>query len=353
MLTLSMAAAYVPDDVVCENRNGRQLIVKTFSLLPGDDPETLREEPFEQEGFFYTFADMTKEEHPFETRKLQTQTITVNTGSKDLTVVLSALAADIPYDDGAYKGTLNLDHTTIQTVAAGYTTKSYTTTETKQIRGLDRNDPGYVPQTTVKNGQTLTLAGVEWSVEGTSPADGVLVPSSFMATATYTGKASSKVATGYVTTAQYTGEVVSGGIENVTYTVTYLGEAIPAPPIQWLPILLIAGGAALVSGIALLLFLLLRRNAKIYVVPVDGPEYILAGKQRVSRRKPVIDLRDVQPYPQREAMIAIRHRTARRLFGRLLTVRLPGFSRTHLIEQNEVGDYWFTVVTTQESEVAE
>lgn len=353
VLTLTTAAAYVPDDIVSENLNGRQLIVKTYTLSPNDDPAPLIEEPFEQDGYVYAYSDMVKEERPFEERRTETQTVTVNTDSKDLSAVLAALDPVLPYDEGGCTGTLTLDHTTIKTEAAGYTTKSYTTTETKQIGGLDRNDPSYIPATTVKNGQTLSLSNVSWSVEATSLADDALVPTSYMATATYTGRGSSTVATGYVTTAQYTGEVVSSGISSINYTVTYLGEPAPLPPVNWGFTLIVVGCVLLAAVAALVLFLLLRRNTKVYVMPAGRPEYALVSKQRLSSRKTVIDLRDVRPYPEHEAVIEIQKKTARKLFGRLVTIRLSGLTRTHLIEQNESGNYWFTVSTQEEQEVQE
>ena len=353
VMTLTTGAVCVPDDVVSENLDGRQLIIKTYTLSPDDDPSALVGEPFEQDGFIYSYSEMVKEAHPFEVSRTETQTVTVNTDSKDLAAVLAALSATIPYDDGQYAGTLSLDHTTIKTEAAGYTTKSYTVSETKQIGGLDRNDPSYVPATTVKAGQTLSLSNISWAVEGTSLADGALIPTSYMATATYTGRGSSKVATGYVTTAQYTGEVVSSGISSVGYTVTYLGEPVPTPPFNWPLFFIIAGSVLLAAVLVLVLFLLLRRNAKVYVMPDGRAEYVLVSKQRLSTRRTNIDLRDVRPYPEHEAVVEIRRKTARKLFGRLVTIRLNGLTRTHLIEQVENGNYWFTVSTEEEQEVTE
>ena len=34
MLTVTASAAYIPEDVISENRDGRQLIVKTYMLPP-------------------------------------------------------------------------------------------------------------------------------------------------------------------------------------------------------------------------------------------------------------------------------------------------------------------------------
>lgn len=345
-------SGFVPDTIVTENLNGRQMVVKTYNLAPDDDAAALKEEPFELEGYRYTFAEIVQEEHRFNERKLQTQTVTVETSAQDMTTVLAALEASVPYDDGTFQGTLMLDHTSIQTEAAGYTTKSYTITETKQIGGLDRNDPSYVPATTVKNGKTLSLSDVSWSEESAGvTADGAVITSSYMATATYKGTGYQKLATGYITTAHYTGEVVSSGISGITYTLTYLGEPLPMPLSQWLPYAMIGVGVFLVAAAVLLFFLLRQHNVNIYTMPSQGGEYVLADKQRLRIRKPVIDLRDLDPLPTDEAVIEIKHRAAHKLFGRLLTIRLDGFVRTHLIEQLDDGDYWFRVSTIPDEEL--
>ena len=38
MLSVTASAAYVPEDMVSENRDGRQLIIKTYTLPPDADP---------------------------------------------------------------------------------------------------------------------------------------------------------------------------------------------------------------------------------------------------------------------------------------------------------------------------
>ena len=138
-------------------------------------------------------------------------------------MVLKALSPSIEYDDGEFRGTLYLDHSTISTVASGYTTKSYTVSATKEIDNLDTNDMAYVPDTTTKNGVTVQLQSVDWQVQGTSLVDDILVPAQYKAVATYAGRASYRAATGYVTTAKYIGDIVAEGIESVTYTVIYTG----------------------------------------------------------------------------------------------------------------------------------
>lgn len=72
-------------------------------------------------------------------------------------------------------------------------------------------------KTVEKNGRTLSLSNVTWSVESTALVGDELVPATYSAVATYSGSASSTVATGYITTAEYKGTVVSSGISSILY----------------------------------------------------------------------------------------------------------------------------------------
>lgn len=266
-------AMEVPTNTVVQNLNGSQQAIKTYTIAPDQDPATLIEEPFELEGFLYTFADIVKKENPIEEVKVHTEVITIETSKKDLFEILANLEPTIAYDDGSFKGTLALDHTSIVTEAAGYATKSYTVTETKTIGQLDRNDMSYVPATTIKDGRTLSLANVDWQVTGTDLVGEALMPSSYQAIATYTAKASYQAATGYITTAEYVGEVTHEGIESVTYTLTYLGTVPPSDTDEaggavahvgaflsdhWLPLL---AGTGLIAAVACGVLLLRRRSA--------------------------------------------------------------------------------------------
>ena len=233
-LTMSASALEVPTSTVVQNLNGSQQVVKTYTVSPEVDARTLIEEPFQLEGFLYTYADIVKEENLVSERQIHTETVTVETAKKNLDVILKELAPTMEYGDGTWAGTLALDHTSINTQAAGYTTGSSTVTATKTIGPLDRNDMSYVPATTVKNGVTLNLSSVEWQVIGAEVVGDMTAPCSYQAVATYTGKSYYSAATGYVTTANYVGEVTHEGVESVTYRVTYLGEehqpeSSPAP----------------------------------------------------------------------------------------------------------------------------
>lgn len=222
-LATGAAALEVPTDTVVQNLNGSQQLIKTYILSPDTDPQGLIEEPFEQEGYLYTFAEIVKEENRLSDALYHKETVTVETGSNDLSKILEQLEPSVEYNEGGYKGTLALDHTSIHTEASGYETRSSTVTATKTIGPVDRNDMSYVPATTVKNGVTLNLSGVDWQVTGTDLVGDALAPASYQAVATYSGRSYYKAATGYVTTADYVGEVSRDGVESVTYKVMYLG----------------------------------------------------------------------------------------------------------------------------------
>ncbi len=222
-LSVNALALEVPTSTVVQNLNGSQQLIKTYVLSPDADPQELIEEPFEQEGYLYTFADIVKEDNHVADATYHRETVTVETGTNELSRILEQLEPSVDYDDGVYKGTLTLDHTSIRTEASGYETRSSTVTATKTIGPVDRNDMSYVPATTVKNGVTLSLSGVDWQIVGTDLVGDTLAPASYQAVATYSGKSYYKAATGYVTTADYVGEISRDGVESITYKVMYLG----------------------------------------------------------------------------------------------------------------------------------
>ena len=260
LLTLSMSASAfaleVPTDTAVQNLNGSQQVIKTFTIPADQDPQSLIEQPFELEGF----TDIVKTENAVEESRHHTEIITVETDKNDLALILQQLKSTVEYDDGVFRGTLALDHTTINTEASGYVPKSYTVSEVKTIGQLDRNDMSYVPSATVKNGRTLSLVDVEWQVTGTDLVGETLVPSSYQAVATYSARVPYQAATGYITTAEYTGEVTHEGVESITYVLTYLGTKVGVAHVlsnvggffaaNWLVLIVGAAmGAAVIFGI--------------------------------------------------------------------------------------------------------
>ena len=64
-LSTSALAAEVPENLIVENLNGQQRMVKTYVVSPDTDPDTLQEQPFDYDGYHYTWAYTTKEELPY------------------------------------------------------------------------------------------------------------------------------------------------------------------------------------------------------------------------------------------------------------------------------------------------
>lgn len=355
-MTATAMAAEVPVNLVVENLNGQQRIVKTYELPPGTDPETLKEPSFDYDGFTYTWAYTTKEEHTFLETKEVAEKVTVETAKKDLNVVLEQLAPSIPYDDGEFTGELTLDHTTITTEAAGYATKNGTVTATKTIGPLDRNDMSYVPATTVKDGRTLNLVNVEWQVIGTDLVGDALAPASYQAIATYSASTSSQVATGYVTTAEYKGPVTASGVNSITYTVVYTGaEIIPTSPQpdeagkSATPIF--SQHTAAVGGTLFLVLLIValagaggylflhRKNVYIYI-PGDRPrDYKLVAKFRVEPQRPEVDITGLDPYPESVIAVEIKRPLAKKLVGQTFTVHHRRADYAYTVLQDRPGDW--------------
>ena len=348
-LTTSAFAAEVPENLVVENLNGQQRMVKTYILAPDADPDSLKEPSFDYDGFHYTWAYTTKEEQPYLETKTVTETVTVETAKKDLTQILAELAPSIPYDKDGYTGELALDHTTLVTEAAGYTTKYSTVTDTKVIANLDRNDMSYVPATTTKDGKTLSLVDVEWQVTGTDLVGEALVPSRYQAVATYSASSSYSVATGYVTTAEYSGEVTAEGIESVTYTVVYTGtEIVPVEEDQTgagfsLPLgvaLPILGGILLVLLLGVLAFLLLkhRKNVYLYIPDIRPNDYKLVAKFRVAPETPEIDITGADTGSSEIVAVEVKRALAKKLVGQTFTVRHAFGTHQYIITQDRRDD---------------
>lgn len=349
-LTTSAFAAEVPENLVVENLNGQQRMVKTYVLAPDADPDTLKEPSFDYDGFHYTWAYTTKEEQPYMDTKTVTETVTVETAKNDLSQILAQLAPSIAYDQDGYTGELALDHTTLVTEAAGYTTKYSTITDTKVIGNLDRNDMSYVPATTTKNGKTLSLVDVEWQVTGTDLVGEALVPSRYQAVATYSASSSYSVATGYVTTAEYSGEVTAAGIESVTYTVVYTGtEIVPVDTEQdgthfSLPVgivLPVSGGILLVLLFGVLAFWMLKHRKNVYLyIPDSRPnDYKLVAKFRVSPEQPEIDITNTDTGTSETVAVEIKRPLAKTLLGQVFTVHHALGTHQYEVTQDRRNDW--------------
>lgn len=338
------AASYVADDINYQNLNGQQQAIMVYTLLPDQQPEDLIEQDFEYDGYLYAYSGMTKQEQTFNEEKLHTETITVNTGSKDLKDILAELKPTIEFDDGTSQGILALDHETIKTEAAGYKTSSYTVTATKNFTGLASNDSSLIDPTAVKNGRTLSLSNITWSVESTALVGDTLVPATYSAVATYSGTASSTVATGYITTAEYTGKVTASGISSIKYTVTYIGTPILVEePDTEISAPMAIGGlivVAVLCGGVLFLILRFRKNTTVYKSTGEDNEYDKCGKLSLKVRNPELRIDHLKDVPSGVIAIEVDEGVAKKLFGKKISVRYYDRIMTHTVGTVN-GPYWF------------
>lgn len=348
------AASFIPDDVTYQNLNGQQLAIKTFTLLPDQDPDSLIEPDFEYDGFLYSYSSIVKEEQTFNEENQHTETVTITTSSKNLEDILAELKPTMEYDNGTASGTLALDHSTIKTEAAGYKDSSYTVTATKNYTGLARNDTSLIDKTAEKNGRTLSLSNVTWSVESTALVGDELVPATYTAVATYSGTAYSSVATGYITTADYTGTVSSSGISSIKYTVTYLGTEIIVEveldvgdqeenhQTASAAILGIAGIVLLAVGTALLFLLFVRKNTTVYESTGNGNEYDKCGRLLLRVNNPELRIDRLKVIPEGIIAIEVDESVARKLFGKKISIRYFDKTHEHIVGTVN-GPYWFKV----------
>lgn len=356
------AVPYIPDDVTYQNLNGQQLAIKVFTLLPDQNPAELIEDDFEYGGYLYSYADIVKEELTYSTESQHQEIVTVETAGKNLEDILAELESTIEYDDGTCRGTLTLDHNSLKTEVAGYTSGSYTVTATKNYTGLDRNDSSYIDKTAEKDGRTLSLSNVVWSVESTTLVGDELIPSSYSAVATYTGTAYYNKATGYITTAEYNGIVIASGISGIRYTVTYVGtliepEATPEPepdrsivepepsePVKEpgpSPLPYILAGFVIISAGLLLYVLLLRKNTTVYEATGNGDEYDRIGSLRLDPKKPDFRIDRFKKIPEGRVAVEIDGPTARKLFGKTLSIRHFNQTIQHTVGAANASSYWF------------
>ena len=265
----SQDRAYYPIEVEETTEGSAQdyRIKKTYQLALSDDPANIPTEDFERNGLTYRLLDMTRRNDVGVDTKPWIETVTKASDTDNMETILKQLDAEIDVlTEDAYAGTLRLDHTTVQVIADGYATKTRTLSAKRTYPNLSDADVSLVPKTIQDGGHTLTLDDVQWEESYQTEAEGTVLR--YSATASYTGTASSRYATGYTVTADYSGEVAKTGCDMVTYTAIFgvidapqetvardaaeqAGEAEPVPARQTeivrLP-LIIAGAALLAVG---------------------------------------------------------------------------------------------------------
>lgn len=246
----SFQTGYYPIAIETAEDAGVRLLVKTFLVPEGTDPQVLVEESLTRRGITYQVSDILLRELEGDSQtKPVTKTVTTPAETDDTEELLTLLSPTLEYGEDGYAGTLFLDPSSISAKAADTTSYSYTLKDTREYTGLDRNDPYYIPRSAEKNGVTLTLADVQWTPMA-SAGDNSEVPSLYKATAIYTGTAWGSKADGYLVTASYTGEATKTEEGQKMVSVVY--EEVPAASLfgsfPWQAVLLVLIGAGALTG---------------------------------------------------------------------------------------------------------
>ena len=211
-----VSGEYAPQNVETATENGVAIIKMTYEVPPDADPQALAL-PFEREGYKFVAREIQSRELTGETlTRAAEKTATAESETDKEAEILKHFPAAIDYEDDGYSGQLHLDGSTLQTEAATHEAYTYPYTRTREVLGLERNDPSYID----REWQGMALSGVTFR----PGADG-----RYTATATYKGTATGSRATGYVTTATYRGEISKTSPGNMLYTVIYEGIPLAAP----------------------------------------------------------------------------------------------------------------------------
>lgn len=246
----SFQTGYYPIAIETAEDAGARLLVKTFLVPEGTDPQALVEESLTRRGITYQVSDILLRELEGDSQtKPVTKTVTTPAETDDTEELLTLLSPTLEYGEDGYAGTLFLDPSSISAKAADTTSYSYTLKDTREYTGLDRNDPYYIPKSAEKNGVTLTLADVQWTPMA-SAGDNSEVPSLYKATAVYAGAAWGSKADGYLVTASYTGEATK--TEEGQKMVSIVYEETPGASLfgsfPWRAVLLVLTGAGALTG---------------------------------------------------------------------------------------------------------
>ena len=266
---------------VTRSEDGAQ-IRKVYDLGPQDDPAGISRSDFQQEGFHYTLTDLLKQESPEREERFHTETVTLDSKSKDMESVLALLPAQKEFttEDGL-TGTLALKLDTVQVDAAGYGSSTRQVSATRSYPNLAGQDTTHIPKEITDNGRTLELASIDWRAENAANEDGSAAADRYTAVVTYTGTATSSYVKGYVVTAQYSGTVSRIALNKIRYVAIFEGtplappepeptpepepaEPEPTPQIQfhWAYVLAPLGVIAVIGGgVGAALFLKKRREA--------------------------------------------------------------------------------------------
>ena len=256
-------------------------IRKFYDLGPQEDPAGIPRSNFEQDGFHYTLTDLLKQELPEHESRQHTETVSLESKSKDMESVLALLPQEKEFitEDGL-SGVLTLRLETVKVEVSGYGSSTKEISATRSYPNLAGQDTQYIPKTIEDNGKTLTLQNIDWQTDNTATLDSYALGDRYTAVATYTGTTTSSYVKGYTVTAEYSGTVSRIALNKTRYVAIFEGVALepvaevePEPVVpdvidnaassfNWAALLIPLGlVAAAGGGVGIALFLKSRREA--------------------------------------------------------------------------------------------
>ena len=215
-------AAYYPVSIDESTKNGVTTITKSYELNQNDDVTAISKEGFEQNGSFFIFKDMVKTELPQAESKEYAEKVVISSKSNKMNDILPLLEEEkqVVTEDG-FSGTVKLDLSNLKIETAGYGTSTKTVTATRTYTNLESADTRYIPKTTVENGKTLELSGIDWQSDNTQNINDTAITDRYTAVVTYTGTVSNSYVKGYTVTAEYKGTVSKTNTDKVMYTAIF------------------------------------------------------------------------------------------------------------------------------------
>ena len=257
------APEFYPIDVQTKIDKGVALLIKTFEVGPDVSPDQLVEPGLAQNGVEYELRDIQRTVSPdLQEVKPASQDFIISSSSDKQEDILPLLPDSIAYAKDGFAGQLPLDESSIRTEVESTESYRYTVTDTREYRGLFRNDPYLIPKTIQSGGVALTLSDIKWSPGSDIDPN----PISYSATAYYRGTASGSRPIGFTASARYSGEVVKSLPGNVIYTIVYAEKLVPlldepVSGVGWTLVLSALGAALFISVIGTAAMFALRRRS--------------------------------------------------------------------------------------------
>ena len=243
-------AAYYPVSIDESTKNGVRTITKSYELTQNDDVSAISKEGFEQNGSFFIFKDMVKTELPQAESKEYAEKVVISSKSNKMNDILPLLEEEkqVVTEDG-FSGTAKLDLSNLKIEGAGYGTSTKNVSTTRTYPNLDSADTQYIPKTTVENGRTLELSGIDWQSGNTQNINDTAITDRYTAVATYTGTVSNSYVKGYTVTAEYKGTVSKTNTDKVMYTAIF-EETTPTEKSKVNPLYAVLPLGGALAGIA-------------------------------------------------------------------------------------------------------